>query len=79
MMFLEAKETRMRTTRWRGCLPVFAVTLLLTSFTQAKAQGPNLALNKPVIDQSSDSSSDIRNGNAIRTASLLEWYRQQER
>lgn len=42
----------MNAPRWRGCLPIFAATLLLISSTQAKAQGPNLALNKPCIDQS---------------------------
>ena len=41
----------MKAAHWHGCLPVLAATLLLIYGTPAKAQ--NLALSKPVIDQSS--------------------------
>src|SRR5438477_4486078 len=41
----------MKAAHWHGCLPVLAATLLLIYGTPAKAQ--NLALGKPVIDQSS--------------------------
>jgi hypothetical protein len=39
---------------WRGCLALFAATLLMISSAPVWAQTPpvNLALNKPVIDQS---------------------------
>jgi hypothetical protein len=46
------KEVLMKTTCWRGCLPLFAVTLLLIYSAPAEAQ-VNLALSKPCIDQSS--------------------------
>jgi hypothetical protein len=44
----------MKAARWRGCPALFAVTLLVISSAGAWAQQspPNLALNKPVIDQS---------------------------
>jgi hypothetical protein len=45
----------MKAAHWRGCLPLLAATLCLTYSVPAQAQGtppPNLALNKPVIDQS---------------------------
>jgi hypothetical protein len=47
----------MKTARWRGCLPLVAATLLLICSAPAEAQKPNLALNKPVIDESSQWSS----------------------
>jgi len=43
----------MKTARWRGRLPLLAVTLLLIWSIPAAAQKPNLALNKPVVDESS--------------------------
>jgi hypothetical protein len=45
----------MKAAHWRGCLPLLAATLWLTYAVPAQAQGtppPNLALMKPVIDQS---------------------------
>ncbi len=42
----------MKAARWRDCLPILAVPIVFIACTQAEAQGPNLALNKPVIDQS---------------------------
>jgi hypothetical protein len=45
----------MKAAHWRGCLPLFAATLGLVCSVSAEAQGPpppNLALKKPVIDQS---------------------------
>lgn len=44
----------MKVARWRGCSALFAATLLVISSAPACAQQapPNLALNKPVIDQS---------------------------
>jgi hypothetical protein len=44
----------MKTAHQRGCLPLFAVTLLLIYSGPAEAQKPNLALNKPLFDQSSE-------------------------
>jgi hypothetical protein len=42
----------MKTARSRNCLPLLAVTGMLIYSATAAAQGPNLALNKPVIDES---------------------------
>jgi hypothetical protein len=47
------KEILMKTARWRGCVPLIAVTLLLIYSAPVEAQKPNLALNKPVIDETS--------------------------
>ncbi|HLJ92330.1 MAG TPA: hypothetical protein VKU02_03975 [Gemmataceae bacterium] len=47
----------MRTALWRGCLFVLAVALLGIYGAPAQAQSMNLALNKPVIDESSQWSS----------------------
>jgi hypothetical protein len=44
----------MKTAHQRGCLPLFAVTLLLIYSGPAEAQKPTLALNKPLFDQSSE-------------------------
>jgi hypothetical protein len=41
----------MKTARWRNGLPLCAVTLLLIYAAPAAAQGPNLALNKPLFSQ----------------------------
>jgi hypothetical protein len=44
----------MKTACRRGSLPLLAVTLLLVYAGAVRAQGPNLALNKPLIDESSE-------------------------
>ncbi len=63
----------MKAIRWRGCLPLFALTLLLSHSAPAEAQGPNLALNKPLVDQSSEwNGTDQYNGSHITDGIVCE-------
>jgi hypothetical protein len=73
MKYPNMKETLMKTACWRGWLPFVAVTLLLIYSAPAKAQGPNLALNKPLFDQSSEwNNTDQYNGSHITDGIVCE-------
>jgi hypothetical protein len=63
----------MKTARWRGCLPLLAVTLLILCCAPAEAQKPNLALNKPLVDQSSEwNGTDQYNGSHVTDGIVCE-------
>lgn len=63
----------MKTALWRGGLPFFAVTLLLIYSAPAAAQGPNLALKKPIFGQSSEwNNTDQYNGAHITDGIVCE-------
>jgi hypothetical protein len=50
----------MKAAHWRGALPAFAVMLLLAYCQHGVAQGPNLALGKPAIYESSRWNDQVR-------------------
>src|SRR5437899_12324288 len=66
----------MKTVSWHCCLPLFVVTLLLMYSAPAAAQ--NLALNKPLFDQSSEwNNTDQYNGSHITDGIVCEINQQE--
>jgi hypothetical protein len=58
---------------WHNCLPLFAVTVLFIHSATATAQGTNLALHKPLVDQSSEwNNTDQYNGSHITDGLVCE-------
>ena len=63
----------MKTTHWRNRFLLAAFALLLICSTPAAAQGPNLALNKPLFDQSSEwNGTDQYNGSHVTDGIICE-------
>jgi hypothetical protein len=63
----------MKTARWRNCFPLAAFALLLICCAPAAAQKPNLALNKPLFDQSSEwNGTDQYNGSHVTDGIVCE-------
>jgi hypothetical protein len=67
------KETLMKTACWRDYVPALAVTLLFLYAGSAGAQGPNLALMKPLASQSGEwNGTDQYNGSHVTDGLVCE-------
>jgi hypothetical protein len=67
------KETLMKTASWRRHWPLLAITLLFVYAGAAGAQGPNLALMKPLAGQSGEwNGTDQYNGSHVTDGLVCE-------
>jgi hypothetical protein len=72
------KEALMKTARWRDWSSLAAFALLLICWAPATAQGPNLALHKPLFDQSSEwNGTDQYNGSHVTDGIVCEINQQE--